>query len=352
MGNPVTYFYTSSNSNTMNNKFLLLTTLVAALPLSAADNILILDNWADGDRTNGADANDVAWYPSTSSSGIEVGQGFLGLVSGGSSRSIHAVFADTTLNVGDTIVLTATFTTPATVGDNRGTAFRIGMFNSNGADVSRDVTSSTDPAWSALTGYMTTFDINTGTELITHRERIQDGPDSDRQLSRTSNFVELGEPGGSPFTMLANTSYTLTYSFTLTDANTLTMESSLATGGVVLTQFTQADTLGPELTFDMLAIQSNARTFGSVNDPDVPDNGIDFTEIALRTTVAPIIPDETGPGVLAEFERVGDHVFTGDWLGWIVVEPYPWIYVYSQDGWFFLEESSYSDHGAWLYSVR
>src|SRR3954471_4162315 len=84
---------------------------------SARATLIVDDSWADGGRNNGADPLDSNWWTSSASSGIEVSVGSLGMVTGTSGRGIHTIFPTQTLaNVGDSLVATYTFKTPATVG--------------------------------------------------------------------------------------------------------------------------------------------------------------------------------------------------------------------------------------------
>src|SRR5687767_11277753 len=110
---------------------ILLGALLAMAPAAPAA-IIVNDSWADGGRTDGADPLDSNWWTSSSSNGIEVGVGSLGMVTGSSGRGIHTVFPTQTLsNIGDKIVATYTFTTPATVGSGA-SGFRAGLFDTLG----------------------------------------------------------------------------------------------------------------------------------------------------------------------------------------------------------------------------
>ena len=109
--------------------------LIFGLAASASATVIVNDSWADGGRDNGADPLDTNWWTSASSQGIEVSVGSLGMVTGSSGRGIHAIFPTQTLaNVGDRLVATYTFTTPATVGRTTGPAvFRVGLFDTLGS---------------------------------------------------------------------------------------------------------------------------------------------------------------------------------------------------------------------------
>ena len=99
--------------------FRLLGAWLAMAPTAQAV-VIVNDSFADGGRKNGADSLDANWWVSSSLNGIEVSAGSLGMVTGSSGRGIHAIFPTQTLaNVGDKLVATYTFRTPATVGSVR-----------------------------------------------------------------------------------------------------------------------------------------------------------------------------------------------------------------------------------------
>src|SRR5262245_5959957 len=107
-----------SSRNTIVAVCLSLAAVLLALP-SVQAAIIVNDSWADGGRNNGADLFDTNWWSSTSNTNnsVEVAVGSLGMVTGSSGRGIHGVFPTQSLaNVGDSLVATYTFTTPATVG--------------------------------------------------------------------------------------------------------------------------------------------------------------------------------------------------------------------------------------------
>src|SRR4051794_5059133 len=121
--------------------------------------IIVNDSWADGGRNNGADPLDTNWWSSFSSTGtgIEVSPGSLGLVTGTAGRGIHGIFPTQTLaNVGDSLVATYTFTTPATIGAGQTGAFRVGLFDTLGrTGLDADITSSSGTP-NSLLGYYAT----------------------------------------------------------------------------------------------------------------------------------------------------------------------------------------------------
>ena len=178
--------------------------------------IVVNDSWADGGRTDGADPFDTNWWSSVSNSGtgIEVSVGSLGMVTGTSGRGIHGIFPTQTLaTVGDSLVATYTFTTPATVGGGSGTgAFRVGLFDTLGrVGLNADISSSSgspnslfglySTATVGLPGYMMDMDVATGgTEDISFRQldtavNVGGQTPTGRLLGTTTGFTQLSPTG-------------------------------------------------------------------------------------------------------------------------------------------------------------
>jgi hypothetical protein len=155
--------------------------LLAAVPIAQAV-VIVNDSFADGGRNNGADPLDSNWWASSSLNGIEVSAGSLGMVTGSTGRGIHTVFPTQTLaNVGDRLVATYTFRTPANVGSGGAAGFRAGLFDTLGrAGLDADIEASSaapSPLYglfstptAALPGYMLDMDVGTGTEDINFRQ--------------------------------------------------------------------------------------------------------------------------------------------------------------------------------------
>ena len=261
-------------------------------PTLVFGDIVFDDSWADGGRDNGADATDTDWYYSTSSSAIEVGAGFLGMVSGTSGRGIHGVFTPQTLNVGDTLTATIRFTTPATIGSGGSSAFRIGLFDDLGraalaGDLSASSGSPNTNYW-GVPGYMMDLDVGTGSEDIGFRERdaVTEDSNTGRLMSTTSAFDSL-DNGGDAYTFLSETDYVVVYSLTMTGVDTLQLSGSLSQGATILSSFSTIDASASTDTFAILAFNANSNMFGSTNAVDTPDNGLDFTNISMEYIAIP-----------------------------------------------------------------
>lgn len=122
------------------------------------------DSFADGTRDDGPDATDSNWWTTSNSSSIEVSTGRLGLVSGGSGRGIRSTFAPQQLSEGQTLKASFTFETPATIGADRGSAFRVALFDTLGrAALEGDLSASSkspNANFDGLPGYLIAYDVN------------------------------------------------------------------------------------------------------------------------------------------------------------------------------------------------
>lgn len=278
-------------------------------PVMASATVVVDDSWADGGRNNGADPLDTDWWTSTTSTAIEVGTGYLGLVSGGSGRGIHGTFSAQALNVGDTLTASFTFVTPATVGANKSAGFRAGLFNSAGSSgsLAADLSASSgspNMLYQNVTGYTAVLDVNlaAGGELLGVSERSNLA--SGQLLATTADFTSLGS-GGSAYTFAAGTSYTGVLSLTRTGADTLDLTTALYQGATLLSTFTATDSTGIVPSFDVLAFQVGSATFGSANTVGAANNGIDFTNINIEYVAAAVPEPASVALMLAGLALVG-----------------------------------------------
>lgn len=270
----------------------------AAVPALLSAGVVVDDSWADGGRNNGSDPLDTDWWTSSNSSSIEVGSGFLGLVTGTSGRGIHGTFPGQALAIGDTLTATFTFVTPETVSAGSSTAFRVGLFDTTGkpglaADLSAS-SGSPNANYNNLNGYMADFDVNSATTDVAIRERTNMA--SGQLMAATGDFTSLGN-GGDPYTIAPNTVYTGFLAMTLT-ASGLDITASLSQGSTLLTSHTVSDTTPTATTLGMLAFHANSNVFGNSNAVNTPNNGIDFTNIRIEYT-AGVIPEPASLGTLA-----------------------------------------------------
>ena len=286
--------------------FIVAASIVAA-PAQAAT--VVNDSWADGGRDNGADPFDSNWWTSASSNGIEVSVGSLGLVTGTSGRGIHTVFPTQTLAVGDKLIATYAFTTPATVGSPGSAAFRVGLFDTLGrsgldADVSASSgspnplygwgTASGGPGTAGLPGYMMDMDVvtvATGTEDLNFRQHDAGTVNpTGRLMGTTTGFANISPSGpDAGYVFAPNTAYTGSLTLTRLDATTMEISGTLTTPAGTATHavtdvFDSADV-------GMLAFWANSNVFGSSATPDPGnpnnDNGIDFSNVTVTFVPVP-----------------------------------------------------------------
>ncbi|MEM9682689.1 MAG: polysaccharide lyase family 7 protein, partial [Pseudomonadota bacterium] len=157
-----------------------LDTEVATAAVALAEpGIVIDDDFADGGR-DASGAADADWWTTSSSSAIEIAPGALGLVSGGSGRGIRTTFAPQVLSEGQTLRATFEFTTPETIGTDRDSAFRVGLYDKMGrVELETDLSASSkqpNPVYDGLPGYMIDFDIgltDPGAANIDIRKRLR-----------------------------------------------------------------------------------------------------------------------------------------------------------------------------------
>jgi hypothetical protein len=276
--------------------------LVLGLLLCAAETratVIVNDSWADGGRDDGADPLDINWWTSAASAGIEVSSGSMGMVTGSSGRGIHGIFPTQTLtNVGDKLIATYTFTTPATIGSSSTGAFRVGLFDTLGrADLNANVSASSGspndvygwgtatggPGTAGLPGYMMDMDLGTGAEDLSFREHDPGTLNpTGRLMGTTTGFTQLSPTGpDGAYVFAANTTYTGSITIALTSVTELQLTGTLdAASHTVTDVFDSA-------SFGMLAFWANSNVFGSSNTPDTPNNGIDFSNIRIEFFAVP-----------------------------------------------------------------
>jgi hypothetical protein len=255
---------------------------------------IVNDSWTDGGRDNGPDPLDSNWWTSSSASGIEVAAGSLGMVTGTTGRGIHTVFPTQTLaNIGDSLVATYTFRTPATVGTGGTNGFRVGLFDTlDRAELDATVNASSGspnavygwgtgtggPGTAGLPGYMFDMDVGTGTENLNFREHDAGTVNpTGRMLGTTTGFTNLtpGGPAGA-YTFAPDTTYTGSFTLKRTSASEMQLTGTMGTATHSLTDAFDSDKVG------LLAFWSNSNLFGSSNAPGDPDNGIDFSNVTIE----------------------------------------------------------------------
>ena len=251
----------------------------------AVTGVVFDDSFNDGGRDDGADKMDSNWWTTTNSSALEIAKGSLGLVSGGSVRGIRTTFPAQNLTVGQTLNATFTFTTPATIGSKRDSAFRIALYDKLGrAALESDQSASSkkpNMAYDGLPGYMIDFDValkdpsKANINIRKHKDTNQG-----RLLGTTKGYKELAA-GGSGYEILAQTTYTGSIALKKL-TNGIQVSGSLRQGGKLVTEFSHVDAGSVVNNFGMLAFHVNSKTFGSSKKKDTPDNGIDFSNVKVE----------------------------------------------------------------------
>jgi hypothetical protein len=272
--------------------------MVAAMPLVGRAQVIVNDSWADGGRNNGADPLDINWWTSSASTGIEVSVGSMGMVTGTAGRGIHGIFSTQTLAIGDSLIATYTFTTPATVGTAQTGAFRVGLFDTLGrAGLDANITSSSGTPSSlygyytagtvGLPGYMLDMDVGTGAEDISFRQldtpvNVPGQTPTGRLMGTTVGFTQLsptGVDGGYAFT--ANTTYTGSFAITRISATDMQLTGTLGSYSHSNTDSFDSADIG------MIAFWANSNVFGTSSTPDTANNGIDFSNIKIEYVAVP-----------------------------------------------------------------
>jgi PEP-CTERM motif len=265
---------------------------------SASATLIVDDSWADAGRNNGADPLDSNWWTSSSSAGIEVSAGSLGMVTGGTGRGIHTIFPTQTLaNVGDSLVATYTFKTPATVGAAQSGGFRVGLFDTLGrSGLDADVTASSGSPNSlyglyssntvGLPGYMMDMDVGTGTEDFNFRQldtpvNVGAQTPTGRLMGTTTGFTSIANGPDGVYSFAPNTTYTGSLKLTRINATDLQL-----TGTLGAASFSTTDTFD-SASYGMLAFWANSSVFGSSSTANTADNGIDFSNAKIEFNPVP-----------------------------------------------------------------
>jgi hypothetical protein len=257
----------------------------ASVPSPAVAGVIFNDSFADGGRDDGDDATDGNWWSTTTSGAIEVEVGKLGLISGSSGRGLRSTFATQTLNEGQTLQATFTFTTPETMGRDRDSAFRVGLHDRlDRVELEGDLGASSkspNKLYNGLPGYMIDFDINLDDPTLANIDvRKHKVGKIGRLMGTTKGYKHLAG-GGEAYQFVPNQTYTGTISAKKV-GNGIEIGGSLSQDGKVLTQFSHVDAESEVNHFGQLAFHVNSVTFGKSNEKGVADNGLDFTNVKIE----------------------------------------------------------------------
>ncbi|MEP4079410.1 PEP-CTERM sorting domain-containing protein [Haloferula sp.] len=264
----------------------------------AANAILVVED----DFTDGIDTS---WYTASSSSAIEMNSDSLGLVSGGSGRGIHTTFADQTLaNIGDELVVSYSFNTPATVNNSDGLgsgssgAFRVGVFDDLGRNLSQNISASSGspnalygwsvgnggPGDAGLPGYMMDHDVNTGSGADINFRDHNTGSATGRLMATTGSgsFSSFSSGPDAGYSFGVSSSYSGSITLKRTGATDLEL-----TGVFDGNSYTLTDNAADSFTFASLFFHANSNQFGSSSSAGDPDNGLDFTSYSVNFNPIP-----------------------------------------------------------------
>lgn len=272
----------------------LISILLAGLivPAFASAATVVDDDFSDMDRSK-TGALDADWWSSNSTSGnsVEIDASGLGLVSGTSGRGLHATFAPQNLGVGETLTVTYAFNTPPTVGATTGSsAFKVALMELDDVGLAADLSSSSssaNPLYVGLPGYMSGFDVGSGDEDVDFRKHDVTSA-SGRFQGTTSEWNSMGSSANVGYTFLPNTDYQGVFSVTRTGADSLNLASSMTQVGVgLLDSHMETDDSDIANNFGMFGIWANSNKFGSTNSSGDPDNGITLTRFSVELTQVP-----------------------------------------------------------------
>jgi hypothetical protein len=224
------------------------------------------------------------------------------MVTGSQGRGIHTIFPTQTLaNVGDKLVATYTFTTPATVGTPGSAAFRVGLFDTLGrSGLDADIVASSSspnalygwgtgaspvgPGTAGLPGYMLDMDVGAGgTEDLNFRQHDTGTvTPTGRLMGTTTGFAGISPTGpDGAYTFAPNTAYTGSLTLTRTNATDFQVTGTLGAASHTVTDAFDSTSYG------MLAFWANSNTFGSSSTPGEGNNGIDFSNVTIEFIPVP-----------------------------------------------------------------
>jgi hypothetical protein len=209
-------------------------------------------------------------------------------------------------NVGDKLVATYTFRTPATVGTAGSAGFRVGLFDTLGrAGLDADVEASsgapnplygyfaaTPSPTAALPGYMLDMDVGTGTEDINFRQHDTAqtvSTPTGRLMGTTTGFSNVSPSGpDSAYAFAPNTTYTGSFTIMRSSATEMQLTGTLGIASHTVTDVFDSASVG------MLQFWANSNLFGVSNTPGDANNGIDFSNVRIEFIPVP----EVGTGLL------------------------------------------------------
>lgn len=281
-------------------------TTLCALTVPARADIIVSDQFNDGDINNdgttdgvaatGADTRDIPWMlvntstttlAATSVSGnnaLSVNypnasgrtRQYIGTLYSQTGQTSRASASSVTVGVGQTLRLSFSLTIDANVADDTGTVLRFGLYNSNGTlATGSGATNSVDDY-----GYLVT--IGSGSSTGSFGSKKETGTGSSTEIlvgNDVSNYDTTSTP--TAFS-IANTGGTYSFVMELSRIESDKMAVNLSVNGNSILSFTDAS--GIYTTFDEIAFSNGAAADG--------DHSLDNVQLTL-------VPEPAAAGMLA-----------------------------------------------------
>lgn len=220
----------------------------------AGSIILVEDGFDDGGRTDGSDPHDVAWFTrfanpaltivtDNGSPGIGDGNALDVNANGGNQPIVGVMTNSVTLAVSDTLEFSFDFRLTTLI--NSSSAFRFGIFDSNGTGATADgqTVSDNDRGYRVVLGAG-------GTAALT----LSEESGSNAQILTGSDGTALTDPGAVTVNIADNEKYSAYFTITRSAAAQVDLYVAIRnSAGVIIGSATGTDTTSPYFTFDEIA---------------------------------------------------------------------------------------------------
>jgi hypothetical protein len=146
---------------------------------------------------------------------------------------------------------------------------------------------------------MLDIDVGTGTEDLNFRKHDSGAVNpTGRLLGTTTGFTNIAPSGpDGAYALAPSTTYVGSFEIMRINANEVRLTATLGTATHSVTDVFDSADIG------LLAFWSNSNTFGSSNQPNTPDNGIDFTNVTIEFIPEPASLTLLGAGSLLLVRR-------------------------------------------------
>jgi hypothetical protein len=221
--------------------------LISVSAFSAQPDILLEQNFANGNRATQQLPASAAWFVSEADGVLQNKRG----LSSAPNRHLIAYFAETekpvSLAVGESLVLQLSFSAREPL--PKGGVFRMGFFNSDGKRIAADGAGSSNPAFLGYQGYTAHLDFNSPKAISFHRR--SEGI-SDKLIAGNEAFGDpLSRSTGTGAQFQSDTFYTVNFKLTRT-AGGVTISCDVPEFGDFAA--TTDDSQNPVTTFDTIVI--------------------------------------------------------------------------------------------------